>query len=107
MMGFNGELLDCKLPKVKKKPVFCDEEAQIQHITDNKLLNKAGGLYKTGLIVVNCRVVVEARKRMGELEKNVKEKVPWSRRSSSNQISGVVRSARLMLIGCWQGARWT
>ncbi len=42
-MGFNGELLDCKLPKVKIKPVFCNEEAQIQHIIDNKLLNKAGG----------------------------------------------------------------
>jgi hypothetical protein len=74
-MGFNGELLDCKLPKIKKKPVFCNEEAQIQHIIDNKLLNKAGGLYKTGLIIANCRVVVEAGKRMAELKKNAKEKV--------------------------------
>ena len=64
-MGYNGTMLDCELPKVKKKPVFHDEEARIQHIVDNKLLNKAGGLYKTGLIVANCRVVVEVgNKRM-------------------------------------------
>ena len=42
-MGYNGTMLDCELPKVKKKPVFRDEEARIQHIVDNKLLNKAGG----------------------------------------------------------------
>ena len=39
-------MLDCELSKVKKKAVFRDDEAQIQHIVDNKLLNKAGGLYK-------------------------------------------------------------
>ncbi len=43
-MGYNGTMLGCELPKVKKKPVFCNEEAQIQHIVDNKLLNKAGGV---------------------------------------------------------------
>jgi len=64
--GYNGTMLDFELPKVKKKPVFRDEETRIQHIVDNKLLNKAGGLYKTGLIVANCRVVVEAGKRMAE-----------------------------------------
>jgi hypothetical protein len=86
-MGFNGELLDCKLPKVKKKPVFCDEEAQIQHIIDNKLLNKAGGFYKTGLIVANCRVVVEAGKRMAELDKNAKEEVEQKKQLQSNTRS--------------------
>jgi hypothetical protein len=39
------------------------------------LLNKAGGLYKTGLIVANCRVVVEGGKRMSELEKKAKAKM--------------------------------
>jgi hypothetical protein len=36
-MGYNGTMLDCELPKVKKKLVFRDEEARIQHIVDNKL----------------------------------------------------------------------
>ncbi len=54
--------------------MFCNNEAQFEHIVDNKLPNKAGGLYKTGLIVVNCRVVVEAGKRLAELEKKAKAK---------------------------------
>ena len=74
-IGFNGELLDCKLLNKKKQPVFCDEETQIQYIINNKLLNKAGGLNKTGLIIANYRVVVEEGKRMTELEKKAKEKV--------------------------------
>ncbi len=56
-----------------------DDEAQIQHIVDNKLLNKAGGLYKTSLIVANCRVVVEAEKRLAELEKKAKAMVERKR----------------------------
>jgi hypothetical protein len=84
-MGFNGAMLDCELSKVKKKPVFCDDEAQIQHIVDNKLLNKAGGLYKTGLIVANCRVVAEAGKRLAELEKKAKAKVERKKDTESNK----------------------
>ncbi len=55
-MGYNGTMLDCELPKVKKKPIFCNEEAWIQHIIDNNLMNKAGGLFKTGLISDCCKL---------------------------------------------------
>ena len=55
-MGYNGTMLDCELPKVKKKPNFCNEEAWIQHIIDNNLMNKAGGLFKTGLISDCCKL---------------------------------------------------
>ena len=92
-MGYNGELLDCKLPKVKNQPVFCDEEAQIQHIIDNKLLNKARGLYKTGLIVANCRVVVEAGKRMAELEMKVRTKDERKKHTELNKRSCEARKA--------------
>ncbi len=91
-MVFNGELMDCKLPKVKK-PVFCNEEAQIQHIINSKLLKKEGGSHKTGLIVANCRVVVEAGKRMAELEKYVKGKVEQKKHAKSNTRSCEVRKA--------------
>ncbi len=40
-MGFHEAMLDCELAKGKKKPMFCDNYVQIQHIVDNKLLNKA------------------------------------------------------------------
>jgi len=105
-MGYNGTMLDCELPKkIKKKPVFCDEEVRIQHIVDNKLPNKAGGLCKTGLIVANCRVVVVVGKKMAELEKRQRQR--RNRRTTPSRISGVVMLARLMLIGYWRGDRWT
>ena len=87
VMGFNGAMLDCELSKVKKKAVFRDNEAQIQQIVDNKLLNKAGGLYKTGLIVANCRVVLEAGKRLAELEKKAKAKVERKKDNELNKRS--------------------
>jgi hypothetical protein len=86
-------MLDCELPKVKKKPVFHDEEARIQHIVDNKLLNKVGGLYKTGLIIANCRVVVEAGKRMAELEKKAKAKTEQKKNTELNKRSCDARKA--------------
>jgi len=51
------------------------------------VLNKAGGLYKTGLIVANCRVVVEAGKRMAELEKKAKAKTEQKKNTESNKRS--------------------
>jgi hypothetical protein len=56
-MGFNGAMMDVKLPKVKKAMAFEDNEAKIQHLMENRCMNKAGGLFKTGLIVANCDVV--------------------------------------------------
>ena len=92
-MGYNGTMLDCELPKVKKKPVFCDEEVRIKHIVDNKLMTKAGGLYKTGLIVANCRVVVEAGKRMVELETKARAKAKRKKHTESNKRSCEARKA--------------
>ncbi len=50
-------------------------------------------MYKTGLIVANCRVVVEAGKRMAELEKNAKEKVEQKKQLKSNKQSCEARKA--------------
>jgi hypothetical protein len=44
-------------------------------------------LYKTGLIIANCRVVVEAGKRMAELKKNAKVKVEQKKQLESNKRS--------------------
>jgi hypothetical protein len=54
---------------------------------------KAGGLYKTGLIVANCRVVLEAGKRMAELEKKAKEKVELKKNLESNKRGCEARKA--------------
>ena len=69
-MGFNGAVLDVKLPKAKKAMVYEDNEARIQHMIDNRCMNKAGGLFKTGLIVANCLAVNECNRRVAGIEKS-------------------------------------
>ena len=71
-IGLNGAMFDIELPKVMVAPIFVDDEEKIKHIVENHLINKVGGLYKTGLIVANCRAVVEAAKRIAELDKRVR-----------------------------------
>ena len=51
-----------------------DEEAQVQHILDKNLITKSGGLFKTGIIVSNSRVVLEAAKRKKAMEEEKKRK---------------------------------
>ena len=67
-MGFNGAVLDVKLPKAKKAVVYEDNEARIQHMIDNRCMNKAGGLFKTGLIVANCLAVNECNRRVAYMD---------------------------------------
>jgi hypothetical protein len=68
-LGFNGHVLDIKPRMAEEITLPEDEEATIKHIIDNKIISKAGGLFKCGVHVANCRVVLEAAKRMKEVEK--------------------------------------
>jgi hypothetical protein len=52
-----GEYDGCQTTKVKKTAVFEDNEEKIQYLVENRLINKARGLYKMGTIVANCSVV--------------------------------------------------
>ena len=74
-MGFNGGVMDVKLPKVKAAAVFENNEEKIKYLVEKCLINKAGGLYKTGTIVANCSVVLEGGRRVAELEKKAKAAV--------------------------------
>ncbi len=51
-------------------------------------------MYKTGLIVANCRVVVEAGKRMAELEKKAKAKTEQKKNTELYKRSCDTRKAR-------------
>ena len=73
-MGFNGAMFDIEPPVVSKDVIPEGNEAKIQHIIDNRLINKAGGLYKTGLIIANAQVVLEAAKRIAVLDAKAKAK---------------------------------
>ncbi len=59
-LGYNGYMLDVVPRKVEEAEIPSDEEAQIEHIVKSKLINKPGGLFRTGLIVANCQVVMES-----------------------------------------------
>ena len=73
-LGFNGCVLNLEPRKVAENETLPDdEEAQIKHIVDNKLISKAGGLFKAGIVVANARVVVEAAKRVKAEEEKKKE----------------------------------
>jgi len=86
-MGFNGDVLDLRPRQVKEDDdeIPEDEEKTIQYIIDNKLLNKAGGLFKCGLSIANCRVITEAGRRMAELEKKKKEEKTQKQSAKATQ----------------------
>ena len=71
-MGFNGAMFGIEPPVVSKDVIPEGKEAKIQHIIDNWLINKAGGLCKTGLIIANAQVVLEAAKRIAVLDAKAK-----------------------------------
>ena len=49
--------------------VYEDNEARIQHMLNNRCMNKAGGLFKTGLIMANCLAVNECNRRVEHVDK--------------------------------------
>jgi hypothetical protein len=62
VLGFNGEVLDLK-PKMataNSSVLAKDEEELIKEIMEKKIISKAGGLYKVGVIIANCRVATQA-----------------------------------------------
>ena len=63
-LGVFGGMLDRTPSVVKEYMIPEGDKAKIQHIVDNKLINMAGGMYKTGLIVANARVVLEGANKM-------------------------------------------
>ncbi len=71
-MEFNGAMLDIEPPVVSKDFILEGGKAKIQHIVNIKLINKARGLYKTGLIAANARVVLEVVKQVVVLEEKAK-----------------------------------
>ena len=63
-LGYNGDMLDVMPHEADEAEIPSNDEAQIEHIVKNKLINKPGGLFRTGLIVANCRIVMEGSKQV-------------------------------------------
>ena len=63
--GFNDEALDIEPPVVEERDEITeDEEKQIQSIIKNKAINSSGKLFKLGIHIANCKVVLEALRRI-------------------------------------------
>ncbi len=69
------------------------KEAKIQHIIDNRLINKAGGLYKNGLIIANAQVVLEAAKRIAVLDAKAKENTELKKKNDVVKRDGKAQKA--------------
>jgi hypothetical protein len=65
-LGFNGEVLDLKPKTVaanSSSALTMEEEDLIKDIVGKKIISSAGGLYKAGIVIANCRAVTQAAQR--------------------------------------------
>ena len=76
-MEFNAELLDLEPNHVENQILPANEEEAIQALMKNGGVNTAWSLFRVGISVVNCRVVLETlwqKKEQHEKEKEEKER---------------------------------
>ena len=100
-MGLNGEVLDLKARTVSATTsVTADEEELIGRIVDKKLITKAGGLFKCGVIIANCCAVTAATKKVKELEVKAKEDVLVGRKKAREDSGGCRRKSQTQQEGC-------
>ena len=73
-LGFNSAVLDLKPKTVSanSSALTRDEDELVEEIMSKGLVSKAGGLFKAGVIIANCRVVTTAARR-GEALKHQAE----------------------------------
>ena len=84
--------MDIEAREVEEIDIPEDEEALIQHIVDNKLINKAGGLFKCGIQIANCRVVMEASRRVAanDAAEKVKKVQKVQKKEESATLTAIV-----------------
>ena len=74
-LGYNGQVFDATIPVAKTEEQILEEDAQVDKLIDEKRLGSAGGMFKAGIVVANCDVVVKAaaKKKAMEVEKQKKK----------------------------------
>ena len=65
-IGFNGDVFDIELPRVKKRVFTDDEEKTIEALMEKGVINRAGALNKLGVTVANGATMLEAHRRLEE-----------------------------------------
>ena len=86
-LGFNGGLLDIKAKVVEKIILPVNDKSAVQAIIDKKAINRAGGLFKLGVVVANYGVIMEASKRIKVTEKREKETKVNKKKDSTAKVN--------------------
>ena len=68
-LGFNGELLDLQPVEVATHALPENDEAAVKLIVDNGSMNRAGSLFRAGISVANCSILLQACKQKWQQEK--------------------------------------
>ena len=97
--GYNGGVLDLKPRVVVENTVLADNEAQVDHIVKNKLITSAGGLYKAGIVIANCDVVIDASKRSAVEAEELKEKAVQKKIEKQESIQAEAKMAFAAWVG--------
>lgn len=95
--GYNGNVMDLEPPVASDENPLVDEDEQVKHIVKHRLINKAGGLYKAGICIANCRAVIRASQIIEEEEK---QKTMEKLRKKKNKDDAVLSDAK-MAFGRW------
>jgi hypothetical protein len=98
-LGFNADILDLQPKVAVNQSIPADEEAAIEALMKKGGANKAGSLFRVGISVANCRVVLETLRRTKEQAEKVKEQKEKSRQVAED---GKVKAA-LEAFGKWCG----
>ena len=72
-LGFNADILGLQPKVAVNQSIPADEEVVIEAHMKKGGANKAGSLFRVGISVVNCRVVLEMLRRTKEQAEKVKE----------------------------------
>ena len=96
--GYNGKVLNLELPVVRNATLLADEDATVDHIVKNRLINKAGGLFKAGILIANSRAVLRAAKLIAEEDKQKALEAAQKKKDRQETL----QSEAMMVFGRWK-----
>ena len=76
-----------------------DQEAQVEHIVKNKLITSAGGLYKAGVVIANCDVVIDASKRAAIEAEQLKQRAAQKKIDKQESLQSEGKMAFVTWVG--------
>ena len=65
-LGYNGNIFDIQLPRVKRRVFTDDEEKKIKALMVKGVINRSGALCNIGVGIINCGLMLEANRRLEE-----------------------------------------